>query len=30
MTTLYWIGGGLAVVLAIYLFGVLFRPEKFV
>jgi K+-transporting ATPase KdpF subunit len=30
MTLLYGIGLGLAVVIAIYLFAVLFRPEKFV
>lgn len=30
MTTLYWIGAGLAAAIAVYLFAVLFRPEKFV
>jgi K+-transporting ATPase KdpF subunit len=30
VTFLYWIGSGLAVVIAIYLFAVLFRPEMFV
>jgi K+-transporting ATPase KdpF subunit len=29
MTILYWIAGGIALVLMIYLFAALLRPEKF-
>lgn len=29
MTVLYWIAGGIALVLMIYLFAALLRPEKF-
>jgi K+-transporting ATPase KdpF subunit len=29
MNALYWVGLGVAVLLAIYLFVALFRPEKF-
>jgi K+-transporting ATPase KdpF subunit len=29
MTILYWIAGGIAFVLMIYLFAALLRPEKF-
>jgi K+-transporting ATPase KdpF subunit len=29
VTSLYWIGLGIVVLLAIYLFVALFKPEKF-
>lgn len=29
MNVLYWVGGVLALGLAVYLFAVLFRPEKY-
>lgn len=29
MSVLYWIAGGLALLLMIYLFAALLRPEKF-
>jgi K+-transporting ATPase KdpF subunit len=29
MTILYWIAGGIALVLMVYLFAALLRPEKF-
>jgi K+-transporting ATPase KdpF subunit len=29
MSILYWIAGGIALVLMIYLFAALLRPEKF-
>jgi K+-transporting ATPase KdpF subunit len=29
MSTLYWIGGAVTMLLAVYLFVALFKPEKF-